>query len=112
MDISQITGISYTINAYYVHKHTTYVRIKEGGQPVMNIGDRIAVNHGTTDITMTEITNVIPVQYKDDGDESWYEVCDANKTDLVAIVGKDGSEDVIITINKETCDTSLLLDLL
>lgn len=78
----------------------------------MNIGDKIMVNHDTKDITMTEITNIIPVQYKDDGNESWYEVCDAGKTSLVAIVGRDGSDDVIITINKETCNLDLLLDLL
>lgn len=78
----------------------------------MNIGDKITIKQDTVDIAMTEITNIVPVQYKDNGDESWYEVCDANSTSLVAIIGKDGSIDVIVAINRETCDTSLLLDLL
>lgn len=78
----------------------------------MSIGDKIIIKQDTVEIAVTEITNVVPVQYKDDGDESWYEVCDPNKTNLVAIVGKDGSIDVVVAINRETCDTSLLLDLL
>ena len=79
----------------------------------MNIGDKIAINNDTTNISLAEIINIVPVQYKDDGDESWYEVCDANKTGLVAIVGKDtDGNDVIITINRETCNLYLLLDLL
>lgn len=82
---------------------------------MVKMGDKIlsSANPGVASITITEITNVVPIQYKDDGDESWYEVCDANKTDLVAIVGKGGDdEDIVIVINRESCDTSLLLDLL
>ena len=78
----------------------------------MNIGDKITINPNGV-VAMTEINNVIPVQYKDDGDESWYEVCDAEKSKLVAIVGKDiEGNDIMTVINKETCDTSLFLDLL
>ena len=45
----------------------------------MNIGDKILVNEQVSEIA--EITNIVPVQYKDDGNETWYEVCDAMKSD-------------------------------
>lgn len=77
----------------------------------MNIGDKIFVE--TTAMTLKEITNVVPVKYRDDGEESWYEVCDATKTTSMAIIGKNNAvEEVIVVIDKETCDTSQLLDLL
>ena len=80
----------------------------------MNIGDRIIAFY---EGQMDKITNVVPVIYKDDGDMQWYEVCDASKTDLVAIVGKGKNinhedADIIFIINKESCNTNLLLDLL
>lgn len=80
----------------------------------MKTGDRIiAFWEGQMD----RITDVVPVAYKDDGEIQWYEVCDASKTNLMAIVGKGrniGNEeiDVLLVINKETCNTDLLLDLL
>lgn len=84
----------------------------------MNIGDKITVSVDgeyviTRPFNITTISSVVPVQHKDDGNEEWYEVCDADKTSLMAIVGKDiDGGDIVIIINKETCDTNLLLDLL
>lgn len=85
----------------------------KGGEH-MNIGDRI-VGHFETQID--NIVHIVPVQYKDDGDMQWYEVCDASKTDLVAIVGqsKDGDGktiDIINVIKKTSGNIELLTDLL
>ena len=79
----------------------------------MNIGDRIIAYYETE---IHEIVNVVPVVYKDDGEMQWYEVCDASKTNLVAIVGKAKNEndedvDALFVINKDTCNISLLIDL-
>lgn len=83
----------------------------------MTIGEKIEViGTATPDIAITtinKINDVVPVSYKDDGNESWYEVCDANKTSLMAIVGEDNvGRKTVIIINKETCNTDLLIDLL
>ena len=90
----------------------------------MNIGDKILVNGQVSEITeisnvvpeipeITEISNVVPVQYKDDGNETWYEVCDAMKSDqrLVTMKNTSGNE-INIIINKESESMQLLLDLL
>ena len=52
----------------------------------MNIGDKILVE--STD-SIEEITNILPVKFNDDGEEQWYEVCDATKAEHTAIIGKD-----------------------
>lgn len=83
----------------------------------MTIGEKIEViGTATPDIAITTINKinyVVPVSYKDDGNESWYEICDANKTSLMAIVGEDNvGRKTVIIINKETCNTDLLIDLL
>jgi hypothetical protein len=79
----------------------------------MNIGDRI-IAHNETQIDT--ITNIVPVQYKDDGNMQWYEVCDATKTDYIAIVGKcktiEGKEIDVICVIKKSENIDLLLDLL
>lgn len=78
----------------------------------MNIGDKIKLDTVETATVIKEIVNVVPVLCRDDGDEAWYEVCDAYKTSFVAIVGKDFSgNDVIIIFDKTYCDFNLLLDL-
>ena len=77
----------------------------------MNIGDKILVNEQVSEIA--EITNIVPVQYKDDGSETWYEVCDAMKSDQRLVVMKNTSgEEINIIINKESESMQLLLDLL
>ena len=78
----------------------------------MNIGDKILVNEQVPEVA--EITNIVPVQYKDDGNETWYEVCDAMKSDqrLVVMKNTSGEEINIIIINKESESMQLLLDLL
>lgn len=77
----------------------------------MNIGDKILVNEQVSEVA--EITNIVPVQYKDDGNETWYEVCDAIKSDQRLVVMKNTSgEEINIIINKESESMQLLLDLL
>ena len=77
----------------------------------MNIGDKILVNEQVSEVA--EITNIVPVQYKDDGKETWYEVCDAMKSDQRLVVMKNTSgEEINIIINKESESMQLLLDLL
>lgn len=80
----------------------------------MNIGDKILVNEQVSEIT--EISNIVPVRYKDDGNETWYEVCDAMKSDQRLVVMKNTSgEEINIIINKEPesmQSMQLLLDLL
>ena len=77
----------------------------------MNIGDKILVNEQVSEIT--EISNIVPVQCKDDGNETWYEVCDTMKSDQRLIVIKNTSgEEINIIINKESESMQLLLDLL
>ena len=77
----------------------------------MNIGDKILVNEQVSEIA--EITNIVPVQYKDYGNETWYEVCDAMKSDQRLVVMKNTSgEEINIIINKESESMQLLLDLL
>lgn len=77
----------------------------------MNIGDKILVNEQVPEVT--DITNIIPVQYKDDGNETWYEVCDTMKSDQRLVVMKNTSgEEINIIINKESESMQLLLDLL
>lgn len=79
----------------------------------MNIGDKI-VAYNETQIDV--ITNIVPVQYKDDGDNQWYEVCDASKTDYVAIVGKcktiENEEIDVICVIKKSGNIDSLIDLL
>ena len=80
----------------------------------MNIGDRI-VGHFETQID--NIVYIVPVQYKDDGEMQWYEVCEPSKTDLVAIVGQskngDGETvDIINVIKKTSVNIDMLTDLL
>ena len=76
----------------------------------MSIGDKILVNEQVSEV---EITNIVPVQYKDDGNETWYEVCDAMKSDQRLVVMKNTSgEEINIIINKEPESMQLLLDLL
>lgn len=93
-----------------MHEHITHV--KKGGTD-MTVGERIEISEQNAVVSIAKISNIVPVSYKDDGEESWYEVCDANKTLLMAIVGEDnvGMKTVII-IDKETCNTNLLIDLL
>lgn len=77
----------------------------------MNIGDKILVNEQVLEVA--EITNIVPVQYKDDGNETWYEVCDTMKSDQRLVVMKNTSgEEINIIINKESESMQLLLDLL
>jgi hypothetical protein len=79
----------------------------------MNIGEKIILRNPAEITNIETIENIVPVQYKDDGSDQWYEICDANKTSFILIIGKDNyGDDVLVTINKETCDTSLLLDLI
>jgi hypothetical protein len=79
----------------------------------MNIGDRV-IGHFESQIET--ITNIVPVQYKDDGDMQWYEVCDASKTDYIAIIGKgkdgEGKEIDVVCVIKKSGNIDLLLDLL
>ena len=70
----------------------------------MNIGDKISIE-STGDIE--EITNILPVVFRDDGDEQWYEICDSTKAEYVAIIGKDkaGRENMtVIKRNEENID--------
>ena len=88
------------------------IRMKGGAD--MNIGDRI-VGHFETQID--NIVYVVPVQYKDDGEMQWYEVCDASQTDLVAIIGQSTNEDgetvdIINVIKKTSVNIDMLTDLL
>lgn len=77
----------------------------------MNIGDKILVNEQVSEVA--EITNIVPVQYKDDGNETWYEVCDVMESDKRLVVMKNTSgEEINIIINKESESMQLLLDLL
>lgn len=79
----------------------------------MTVGEKIEISEQSAVISIAKISNIAPVSYKDDGNESWYEVCDANKTPLMAIVGEDNvGRKTVIIINKETCNTDLLIDLL
>lgn len=65
----------------------------------MNIGDKILVE--STD-SIEEITNILPVVFRDDGEEQWYEICDSTKTEYVAIIGKDKAGRETMTIIKKS----------
>lgn len=89
----------------------------------MNIGDKVIISMTEVptneevavrdSISVATIETIVPVLYKDDGKTEWYEVCSAEKTPFVAIIGKDiDGEDVVVLINKETCDMNVFLDLL
>lgn len=76
----------------------------------MNIGDKIDLNIVVAKIAT--ITNIVPVAYRDDGDDSWFEVCDAAKTDYVAIIGEDNMKnEIAMVINRNSDNLDLLLDL-
>ena len=45
-----------------------------------NIGHKIYTTNGDT--SMVRILNIVPVQYKDNGEEQGYEICEPSKTDL------------------------------
>lgn len=78
----------------------------------MFIGERIE-DADTGIINVSEIIDVVPVKECDDGDESWYEVCDANQTNLAAIIFRDcDGEKSTMIINKDTAGIQLLVDLL
>ena len=78
----------------------------------MNIGDKII--NVTQTVRIDEITNIVPVQYKDDGSEVWFEVCDASTTDYVAIIGTDttGNESIAVINKGITENIDMLSDLL
>ena len=44
----------------------------------MNIGDKILIDDGinTADTRISEIVQIIPTKYMDDGENQWYEVVD------------------------------------
>ena len=65
----------------------------------MSIGDKISIE-STGDIE--EITNILPVVFRDDGEEQWYEVCDSTKAEYVAIIGKDKAGRETMTIIKKS----------
>lgn len=69
----------------------------------MIVGDKLE-----TQVIIEEITDIIPVVHKDDGEEDFWEVTDSS--DNMAIVGKDISgNEVTVIINKES---ELITDLL
>jgi len=76
----------------------------------MNIGDKILENQQV--VKIAKIKNIVPVQYKDDGDNNWYEICDAMKSDQRLVVVEDivGNE-INIIIDKDLESLSILLDL-
>lgn len=70
--------------------------------PVLN------VTVDTPDVVIDKIENIVPVVYRDDGSDDYWEVVDSS--DQMAIIGKDMSgNQVIVIINKES---ELLLDLI
>lgn len=76
----------------------------------MSIGDKILVNEQATEIT--EVLNVVPVLHKDDGDTTWYEVCDATKSDQRLVTMRDISgNEISIIVDKESDTINMLLDL-
>lgn len=69
----------------------------------MVVGDKLE-----TQVVIEEITDIIPVVHKDDGEEDFWEVADSS--DNMAIIGKDMSgNEVTVIINKES---ELITDLL
>lgn len=69
----------------------------------MVVGDKLE-----THVIIEEITDIIPVVHKDDGEEDFWEVTDSS--DNMAIIGKDISgNEVTVIINKES---ELITDLL
>lgn len=76
----------------------------------MNIGDKILENQQV--VKIAKIKNIVPVQYKDDGDNNWYEICDAMKSDQRLVVVEDimGNE-INVIIDKDLESLSILLDL-
>lgn len=78
----------------------------------MFVGDKLDANLGI--IRLTEIANVVPVKEFDDGEESGFEVVDADKTNLAAVIVKDedGEESIIIINKEDTAGINLLIDLL
>ena len=75
------------------------------------IGHKIFTTNG--DMTMVKILDTMPVQYKDNGEEQWYEICEPSKTDLVMINGITKNEDelsIIIERNEE--NMNILSDLI
>lgn len=99
----------WVINAYRCLAHITYMK----GGVNMNIGDRVI---GYNETQIDTIVDIVPVQYKDDGDMQWYEVCDASKTDYIAIIGKgknnEGKDIDIVNVIKKSGNIDLLLDLI
>ena len=65
----------------------------------MSIGDKISIELTGN---IEEITNILPVVFRDDGEEQWYEVCDSTKAEYVAIIGKDKAGRETMTIIKKS----------
>lgn len=78
-----------------------------------NIGHKIYVPNGNGDTSMVEIWNIIPVKYKDDGEQQWYEVCKPSETNLVMISGVSrNGEDLSLIIEKNEKNMNMLIDLI
>ena len=76
----------------------------------MNIGDKISTESAGS---IEEITNILPVVFRDDGEEQWYEVCDATKAKYTAIIGKDkaGRENMTV-IKRSEENIDLITDII
>lgn len=76
----------------------------------MSIGDKISIESTGS---IEEITNILPVVFRDDGEEQWYEVCDATKAEHTAIIGKDkaGRENMTV-IKRSEENIDLITDII
>ena len=81
------------------------------GGDIVSIGDKLEVKNPIQSISI--IDAIIPVQYKDNNEEIWYEVCEPTKTNLMALIGKDEyGEEVSVIIERNGHNSEMLSDLL
>lgn len=88
----------------------TYNACKKGGMN-MKIGDKILCADNKVDIIdIATIENIVPAVYKDNGNETWYEICDATKAEYIIMLYGNEKRAIVIAKNEENFD--MLADLI
>lgn len=79
----------------------------------MNIGDKIVadneINIGTK---ISEIIQIIPTKYMDDGENQWYEIVDPIDAKVILVKCKNHIGNEVFIIFDKEANLDLLLDLL
>ena len=80
----------------------------------MNIGDKILIDDGINiaDTRISEIVQIIPTKYMDDGENQWYEVVDPINAKIMLVKCKNHIGNEVFIIFDKEANLDLLLDLL